>query len=64
MVEMELTLYHIRDYFQLISARERYFARQKDIQDDTHRPKVDLGCIVLLKYLRRYVVGLYMIKCE
>lgn len=64
MIEMEVTLDDIADDFKLRVARKGNFSRQHDVKDDSKRPDVNLGVVVLQEDLWCDVVGLSTEKRE
>ena len=59
MVEMEVPLYHISNYFEFGIAREWYFARQHNIQHNSQTPYIYLHVVVLQEHLRCDVIRLH-----
>lgn len=55
---MEVTFDYVADDFELGVAGEGNFAREHNVQDDTKGPNIDLGRIILQKYLRSNIVWL------
>ena len=58
MIKVEFTLHHVRDDFQLVPTWEGDFAREQDVEDDSHGPQIDFRGVVLLKNFGSNVIGL------
>ena len=56
MIEMIVALHDVLDDFGLAATRERYLARQHNVQDDAHGPHVNLLIVALNENFRCNVV--------